>query len=368
MTEKKLKLVRILLEGGVDPDLQSFDGKTALIIACCVYRPGADEEDQFGVVRVLLEHKASSNVQDMHGRTALMYAFYHKMPVSVIRLLLLHGSDPNIHDEQKKDSFSYIPSVAWPKYIDCLRPFFNQRTQLDRNGMNIPVIITDDGNNSTVNVLNLTRSNSRRKQQNGRLFKKRNLFEIDLPKPRDQSHEESRDQESPPCIYRDAKCEDKTEQSNVSLLQERGTDQVNEDIDTCLSDQSELDALEQNAQNIEKKELVYPLGGQEGLSRSSLFPDIPHCAFVRRRSCPVTKHGKRSSTLEAISNVRQGKALSNDDIKVSQIEAHLKTSMSISHVDMNILKCNKVRCLPKLPPIMKSSKQGGWMSEGINAD
>ena len=65
--EGHLEIVRLLLDAGVDPNIQEDSAeKTALILA--------SEEGYLEVVRLLLDRGADLNILDEHGNTALFYA------------------------------------------------------------------------------------------------------------------------------------------------------------------------------------------------------------------------------------------------------------------------------------------------------
>ena len=57
-----VEIVRILLEGGADPNIQEEDGKTALMYASYI---GSDD-----VIKILLDYGADSNIKDKHGNIA----------------------------------------------------------------------------------------------------------------------------------------------------------------------------------------------------------------------------------------------------------------------------------------------------------
>ncbi|KAK7904779.1 hypothetical protein WMY93_017386 [Mugilogobius chulae] len=96
----KLRLVRLLVEGGADVD-GSARGDTALLAACKSLR--RDEADQTGnevvkVVNYLLQKKADPNAQDLCGRTALMFACEQRA-TAVVSSLLRAGADPTLQDQ-----------------------------------------------------------------------------------------------------------------------------------------------------------------------------------------------------------------------------------------------------------------------------
>ena len=60
---RHIKVVELLLDRKVDPNIQNTDGKTALRFA--------NENGHFEVVELLLKHHANPNIQDIHGYTEL---------------------------------------------------------------------------------------------------------------------------------------------------------------------------------------------------------------------------------------------------------------------------------------------------------
>lgn len=79
-------IVRLLLEYKVDPNIQSIDGTTSLMIASL--------RGFTNSVRLLLEHNADPNIQDNQGETALSNAASGGL-TDVVRLLLEHKATPN---------------------------------------------------------------------------------------------------------------------------------------------------------------------------------------------------------------------------------------------------------------------------------
>ena len=127
--QRKLKLVRILLDGGMDVNYQSYDGKTPLMIACCFLQENDEGEKRDTIIKLLLFYKANPNVQDIEGRTALMYAFKHMLSTDIVKIILDNGGDPHIRDKNGRDAFSYIKTSIWPKYAKYLKPYVKDKVQ-----------------------------------------------------------------------------------------------------------------------------------------------------------------------------------------------------------------------------------------------
>ncbi len=89
-----LDLVKVCVENGIDMDILSEAGKTALMYACM--------NNRVDVASYLLEHQADVNRQDDdEGLTALMHtvSFGHK---GIIQLLLDHNADIDLKNNRGK--------------------------------------------------------------------------------------------------------------------------------------------------------------------------------------------------------------------------------------------------------------------------
>lgn len=92
----KLRLTRLLLEGGAYINEGNERGETPISAAClaCYDEP----QTRHRMVRYLLEKGADPNIQDKSGRTALMHACAEKAGKEVVSLLLENGADPSLKD------------------------------------------------------------------------------------------------------------------------------------------------------------------------------------------------------------------------------------------------------------------------------
>ncbi|XP_051921617.1 ankyrin repeat domain-containing protein 34A isoform X1 [Hippocampus zosterae] len=96
VSQGKLRLSRLLLEGGAYVNEGNELGQTPVSAACL-----ADYEDprtRLRMVRYLLEKGADPNIPDKSGRTALMHACAKRAGKEAVSLLLENGADPSLKD------------------------------------------------------------------------------------------------------------------------------------------------------------------------------------------------------------------------------------------------------------------------------
>lgn len=92
----KLRLTRLLLEGGAYINEGNNRGETPVAAACLA---GYDDPlTRQRMVRYLLEKGADPNIPDKGGRTALMHACAEQAGKEVVTLLLENGADPSLKD------------------------------------------------------------------------------------------------------------------------------------------------------------------------------------------------------------------------------------------------------------------------------
>ncbi|MBN3323034.1 INO1A synthase, partial [Atractosteus spatula] len=94
----KIRLVRLLLEGGAQVNERNQKGETPLLAACKTRQGDQPVTSKLKLLSYLLDHQADPNGQDRTGRTALMYACREKAGPEVAALLLDRGADPSMED------------------------------------------------------------------------------------------------------------------------------------------------------------------------------------------------------------------------------------------------------------------------------
>ncbi|CAC5401374.1 unnamed protein product [Mytilus coruscus] len=112
----EIKLVKLLVDGGVDVNCRGYDDKTPLLVACSFDPEYKNSDYIFVLVEILIRGGANPNAQDQIGRTPLMYAVRHSLSTGIINLLLENGADPNIHDKNGRNIVSYTKKKYWPTY------------------------------------------------------------------------------------------------------------------------------------------------------------------------------------------------------------------------------------------------------------
>ncbi|CAL8355592.1 unnamed protein product [Arctogadus glacialis] len=93
----KLRLTRLLIEGGAYINEGNERGETP-ISAACIASYDNNPQTRNKMVRYLLEKGADPNIADKSGRTALMHACAEQAGQEVVSLLLDNGADPSLKD------------------------------------------------------------------------------------------------------------------------------------------------------------------------------------------------------------------------------------------------------------------------------
>ncbi|XP_056125577.1 LOW QUALITY PROTEIN: ankyrin repeat domain-containing protein 34C [Rhinichthys klamathensis goyatoka] len=93
----KLRLVRVLVEGGAQVNERNARGETPLLAACRSLR-AHPSEPMLRLIQFLLNNRADPNIQDKTGRTALMYACMERAGAELASALIVAGADATMED------------------------------------------------------------------------------------------------------------------------------------------------------------------------------------------------------------------------------------------------------------------------------
>ncbi|XP_034032418.1 ankyrin repeat domain-containing protein 34C [Thalassophryne amazonica] len=104
---KRLRLTRLLLEGGAYINESNERGETPLMVACMSTHSDQQSVSKSKLVKYLLDNQADPNIQDKAGRTALMYACLYKAGHEVVDHLLTNGADPSLEDRSGASALVY---------------------------------------------------------------------------------------------------------------------------------------------------------------------------------------------------------------------------------------------------------------------
>lgn len=103
----RLRLTRLLLEGGAYINESNECGETPLMVACRSRHADHQSVPKVKMVGYLLESGADPNIQDKSGRTALMHACLEQAGSEVVELLLSNGADPCLEDHTGSSALIY---------------------------------------------------------------------------------------------------------------------------------------------------------------------------------------------------------------------------------------------------------------------
>ncbi|MGH0175420.1 UNVERIFIED_CONTAM: hypothetical protein FKN15_070428 [Acipenser sinensis] len=104
---RRLRLTRLLLEGGAYINESNERGETPLMIACMTKHEDQQSVSKAKMVKYLLENKGDPNIQDKAGKTALMHACSERAGQEVVSLLLENGADPSLEDHSGASALVY---------------------------------------------------------------------------------------------------------------------------------------------------------------------------------------------------------------------------------------------------------------------
>uniref|UniRef100_A0A3Q2YH73 Ankyrin repeat domain 34Bb n=1 Tax=Hippocampus comes TaxID=109280 RepID=A0A3Q2YH73_HIPCM len=102
----RLRLTRLLLEGGAYVNESNENGETPLMVACKTRHSDTQSVPRHKMV-YLLENGADPNIQDKSGKTALIHACLAQDGTEVLSLLLSSGADPTLEDHSGLSALVY---------------------------------------------------------------------------------------------------------------------------------------------------------------------------------------------------------------------------------------------------------------------
>ncbi|CAB1320210.1 unnamed protein product [Coregonus sp. 'balchen'] len=108
----RLRLTRLLLEGGAYINESNERGETPLMVACRTRHTDAQSVPKHKMVRYLLESGADPNIQDKAGKTALMHTCLEQAGADVLSLLLGSGADPSLNDHSGSSALVYAVNAG----------------------------------------------------------------------------------------------------------------------------------------------------------------------------------------------------------------------------------------------------------------
>lgn len=104
---RRLRLTRLLLEGGAYINESNERGETPLMVACMSKHNDQQSVSKSKLVKYLLDNHADPNIQDKAGKTALMHACIHRAGHEVVNHLLTNGADPSLGDRTGASALVY---------------------------------------------------------------------------------------------------------------------------------------------------------------------------------------------------------------------------------------------------------------------
>uniref|UniRef100_A0A3Q1FLE8 Ankyrin repeat domain 34Bb n=1 Tax=Acanthochromis polyacanthus TaxID=80966 RepID=A0A3Q1FLE8_9TELE len=102
----RLRLTRVLLEGGAYINESNEHGETPLMVACKTRHKDTQSVPKHKMI-YLLENGADPNIQDKMGKTALMHACLEQTGIEILSLLLSGGADPTLEDHTGLSALVY---------------------------------------------------------------------------------------------------------------------------------------------------------------------------------------------------------------------------------------------------------------------
>ncbi|KAM6902952.1 ankyrin repeat domain-containing protein 34B [Xenentodon cancila] len=104
---RRLRLTRLLLEGGAYINESNSQGQTPLMVACRTKHVDSQSASLVKLIQFLLEKGADPNIQDKDGCSALMHACREQAGPEVVSLLLASGADLSLEDQSGTSALAY---------------------------------------------------------------------------------------------------------------------------------------------------------------------------------------------------------------------------------------------------------------------
>ncbi|XP_035245695.1 ankyrin repeat domain-containing protein 34B-like [Anguilla anguilla] len=148
----RLRLTRLLLEGGAYVNESNERGETPLMVACKTRHADQQSVPKAKLVKYLLESGADPNIQDKSGRTALMHACLERAGPEVVALLLGSGADPSLEDHRGSSALIHAVNTGDKETLRVLLDACKAR------GKEVIIITTDklpSGQQMTKQYLNV---------------------------------------------------------------------------------------------------------------------------------------------------------------------------------------------------------------------
>ncbi|XP_027598518.1 ankyrin repeat domain-containing protein 34B [Pipra filicauda] len=118
--QRRLRLTRLLIDGGAYVNESNSRGETPLMVACMTEHVDLQSASKAKMVKYLLDNKADPNIQDKSGKTALMHACLGRAGPEVVSLLLMSGADPSLPDHSNCSALVYAINSADRETLEVL--------------------------------------------------------------------------------------------------------------------------------------------------------------------------------------------------------------------------------------------------------
>ncbi|KAJ3605156.1 hypothetical protein NHX12_027206 [Muraenolepis orangiensis] len=109
---RRLRLTRLLLEGGAYINESDRHGQTPLMVACRTQHADGQSAGRARLLKYLLERGADPNIQDKEGRSALMHACREHAGPEPVALLLAAGAHLGLEDRSGASALVHAVSAG----------------------------------------------------------------------------------------------------------------------------------------------------------------------------------------------------------------------------------------------------------------